>query len=492
MAAVHLASFHVPSSGFSRIVAVKLLHPHFAKVPDVRAMFLDEARIVSHIRHANVVSTLDVIDDDGELVLVMDYVDGPSLSVLLRKVSASGGHIPIPVAVAIVVDMLEGLHAAHEALSPTGEPLGVIHRDVSPQNILVGFDGVARVADFGVAKSLGRIQETSPGEVKGKAGYMAPEQAQGHAIDRRTDVYGAAVVLWEALTATRLFTGATYAEAILKQLTMPAPPPSAHRAEISAGLDAVVLRGLEKNPDARFSSARAMAEELGALVPRASQAEVGAWVREVCGELATERRRLVQAASAEAARAPASESEIDPHVASAATAGALPASAAPSPEDEATTERAPIAIAVTSPARSRPRWAPLALVVVVALVSAAALRSLRAPNDSGTTTGAPAESAGAQTASATASVASPLASAPISPAEEAATPVALPSASAAALPSVAPHGARRRPPTTLNVTSRVTAPVPAPTASGATVQKKCCSPDGLRLRFTDCVDNCPP
>ena len=101
MAAVHLASFHVPSSGFSRIVAVKLLHPHFAKVPDVRAMFLDEARIVSHIRHANVVSTLDVIDDDGELVLVMDYVDGPSLSVLLRKVSASGGHIPIPVAVAM-------------------------------------------------------------------------------------------------------------------------------------------------------------------------------------------------------------------------------------------------------------------------------------------------------------------------------------------------------------------------------------------------------
>src|SRR5580692_2033966 len=182
MATVHLGRLLGPV-GFSRTVAIKRLHEQFAKDPDFVSMFLDEARLCARIKHPNVVPTLDVIAGDRQLLLVMDYVQGESLSRLFRSAVARGERIPLKVTVAIVSGMLHGLHAAHEAKDERGEPLGIVHRDVSPQNVLVGIDGVARVLDFGVAKARGRLHTTQDGRVKGKLSYMAPEQLRSEAVD---------------------------------------------------------------------------------------------------------------------------------------------------------------------------------------------------------------------------------------------------------------------------------------------------------------------
>jgi serine/threonine-protein kinase len=207
MATVHLGRLMGPV-GFSRTVAIKRLHPHFERDPEFVAMFLDEARIAARIRHPNVVQTLDVVAEDGELFLVMDYVEWESFAKLLRALARTGEPIaPQSVVLAVVCGALHGLHAAHEANGESGERLCVVHRDVSPQNILVGLDGTPRVLDFGIAKALGRAQVTRSGMLKGKLAYMAPEQIRNADLGPRTDIYAASVVLWEALTGARLFKG---------------------------------------------------------------------------------------------------------------------------------------------------------------------------------------------------------------------------------------------------------------------------------------------
>src|SRR5580704_13437939 len=162
--------------GFARTVAIKRLHPHLAEDPEFRATLIDEARMAARIHHPNVVPTLDVVTADGELMLVMEYVRGESLARLLKIERARSRRVPLHIVSAIGSGSLNGLHAAHEATSDSGEPLGIVHRDVSPQNLLVGVDGLARVIDFGVAKAAGRLQTTSDGAIKGKVAYMAPEQ----------------------------------------------------------------------------------------------------------------------------------------------------------------------------------------------------------------------------------------------------------------------------------------------------------------------------
>src|SRR5580658_1265694 len=203
MATVHIGRLLGPV-GFTRTVAIKRMHPQFTGDPEFVSMFLDEARLAARIRHPNVVSTLDVVAMNGELFLVMDYVPGESLARLVRGATLRGERIPPAIAATIMVGVLHGLHAAHEARNDRGEPLEVVHRDVSPQNILVGIDGVSRVLDFGVAKAVGRLHTTRDGQLKGKLAYMAPEQLRG-TTTRLTDVYAASIVLWEALTSKRPF-----------------------------------------------------------------------------------------------------------------------------------------------------------------------------------------------------------------------------------------------------------------------------------------------
>ena len=283
MATVHFGRL-LGAVGFSRTVAIKRLHPHLSKDPDFSAMFLDEARLAARIQHPNVVSTLDIVALDGELFLVMEYVDGESLARLLRTLREKGQTVPPKIAVAIVSGALHGLHAAHEAKNEKGEPLNIVHRDVSPQNILVGRDGSARVLDFGVAKAAGRLHETREGSVKGKVPYMPPEQLRSGAVDCRTDVYSAAVVLWETLTARKLFRGDNDAAVLEKVLFGEVEPPSKYAPDVPPELDALVLKGLAREPAERFATAREMALALERTMAPALASDVGEWVKSIAAE----------------------------------------------------------------------------------------------------------------------------------------------------------------------------------------------------------------
>jgi serine/threonine-protein kinase len=203
--------------------------------------------------------------------------------------------VPIPIASAIAVGVLEGLHAAHEATSDLGEPLGIVHRDVSPQNILVGTDGVARVVDFGVAKAAGRVQTTRDGQLKGKLGYMAPEQIRGIAT-RATDVHAVSVVLWEMLTARRLYHAETDVQTFSNILAGTGIIAASKLAPlVSPALDRVILRGLQANPDERFPTAREMARALTNASPPASPSDVGDWVASMAAKSLSSRALKIAA-----------------------------------------------------------------------------------------------------------------------------------------------------------------------------------------------------
>jgi serine/threonine-protein kinase len=283
MAAVHFARLR-GAAGFSRTVAVKRLHPHLADEPEFLSTLVDEARLAARIHHPNVVPTLDVLSENGELLIVMEYVRGESLGRLLRAEAVRKRRVPLPVASAIVLGALHGLHAAHEATNERGERLQIVHRDVSPQNILVGADGTARVIDFGVAKAAGRLQTTREGVVKGKVAYMAPEQLAGLQVTRRVDVYAMGVVLWEVLTGRNLFKGDSDAPLVMKVVAGVTEPPSAHARNLPADLDALVMTALSRDPAHRFASAREMADQLVRVLPPAQPTDVAAWVEELARE----------------------------------------------------------------------------------------------------------------------------------------------------------------------------------------------------------------
>ncbi|HEY1954572.1 MAG TPA: serine/threonine-protein kinase [Polyangiaceae bacterium] len=274
MATVHLARLQ-GSVGFGRLVAIKRMHGMYTRDPEFVAMFVDEARVAARVHHPNVVQTLDVVADEGELFLVMEHVHGVPMTRLLKT-----GAIDPRMACAIASGMLHGLHAAHEATDESGTPLEIVHRDVSPQNLLVGADGTARVLDFGIAKATGRQHATRDGVIKGKCAYMAPEQITNVRVDRQCDVFAASIVLWEALTGQRLFRAETERDTLARVMALPIPPPSKHVPTISPELDAIVLRGLERDLDRRYKTAREMARDLERL-PLAPQSDVGEWVSTV-------------------------------------------------------------------------------------------------------------------------------------------------------------------------------------------------------------------
>lgn len=277
MATVHLGRL-LGAAGFSRTVAIKRMRPQFAKEPEFVSMFVNEARLASRIQHPNVVSTLDVIAQDGELLLVMEYVPGEPLSKLLRAAAESGGPIDPALVGTIMAGALAGLHAAHEALDTTGQPLNIVHRDVSPQNILIGVDGVARVLDFGVAKAAMRLHTTRDGQLKGKLAYMAPEQLNGGPVDRRADVFAAGIVHWEALTGRRLFAGNDVGEVTGRILSGVIPPPSAMVPDLDDALDDAVMRALERDPARRYATARDYAIAVESAAPMMLARQVGEWV----------------------------------------------------------------------------------------------------------------------------------------------------------------------------------------------------------------------
>jgi serine/threonine-protein kinase len=267
--------------GFQRFVAIKQLHPHLAHEIEFVEMFLDEARLAAGIHHRNVVPILEIGTTEAGYYLVMEYIEGVTLARLVTNLAQLGRPLPQPILLRIVSDVLSGLHAAHEHTDERGHPLGVVHRDCSPQNILVGLDGCTRITDFGIARASARLASTRDGAMKGKLAYMAPEQTQGETLDRRADLFSVGVVLWELCAGRRLFKGTSDAQTLTRLLADPIPRLREVRPEVQPALDALCHRALERDPERRFQTAAAMADAL-------EQAARGIAGGE-SGELATER-----------------------------------------------------------------------------------------------------------------------------------------------------------------------------------------------------------
>lgn len=292
MASVYLA--RVPGEmGFSRIYALKVMHPELATEPELVTMLMDEAKLAARLGHPNVVSTVDLGAHDGQYFIAMEYVDGIALDRLLRRTPELR---PPRLLVPIAMDALRGLAAAHALADDDGVPLGLVHRDVTPGNILVGVNGQAHITDFGIAKARARATKTNPGIVKGKAGYVAPEVALGKAIDARADVFSMGVLLWNALTGETLYDTNNLGVAIHELMSKEVPPPSTVGLKPSALFDQPILTALKHDPDERHHSANEMADALADALLMAGgeppRREIGEWVEVSFASLLDKRREL--------------------------------------------------------------------------------------------------------------------------------------------------------------------------------------------------------
>ncbi len=288
MASVHFGAVR-GDHGFVRLVAIKRLHEELAADPELVAMLRDEAHLSALVHHGNVIPILDVVTDAGQVLLVMDYVEGESLAKLAAAAGRRNEPVPCSIVSAILADVLRGLHAAHTALEADGAPREIVHRDVSPQNILVGTDGIARVLDFGVARARNRAQSTRTGQIKGKLRYLAPEQIHGVATPR-SDAFAAGIVAWELVTGARLFARENDGATLAAVLSAKIPRPGDTREDVPAALEDAILKSLDRNAEARFSSAREMAQAIGAAVPPAGHEVVGEWVSHLAADALADRR----------------------------------------------------------------------------------------------------------------------------------------------------------------------------------------------------------
>ena len=274
MATLYLGQRSGPA-GFKRHVAIKVLKNHLANNRKFIEMFIDEARIAARISHPNVVHIEELGESDGRYFLVMEYVHGSALSEVLMALAQMGRRLKPKTAVALMMRSAAGLHAAHETRDDSGQLLDVIHRDVSPQNILLGARGQVKIIDFGIAKARNRLHVTDAGAgLKGKLRYMAPEQLTGGEVDRRVDIYSLGVVLWEMLAMRRLFHGQSDPEVIQRIMKGDMPPPGAF-ADVPFGVDGVVLEALSRDPARRPDSARTFRQKLKDAIPEAGAVESG-------------------------------------------------------------------------------------------------------------------------------------------------------------------------------------------------------------------------
>jgi serine/threonine protein kinase len=299
--------------GFDRYLALKLTAPHLRRDPLFASHLIEEAKLVAHLRHTNVVQSFDVGECEDGVYLVMEYVPGDSFSGLNRSARAAGTRLPKEVGLRILLDALQGLHAAHEHADEDGNPLHLVHRDVSPHNILVGTDGISRLTDFGIAKAASRGSNTLTGNIKGKMTYMAPEQLRGDVIDRRCDVWAAGVIAWEILAGRKLY---DKNDPILLLSTRPDPPRLKTVVnDVSDDLDDIVTRALRVDRDLRTETARNLLRELTVAARAASiladADEVAAQVARFAGpELAERKARLAQVRREQSLRPPRSAPDV--------------------------------------------------------------------------------------------------------------------------------------------------------------------------------------
>lgn len=333
--------------GFRKVVAVKTLLSNAEDRPRLEAMLAEEARLAGLIHHANVVHTIELGEHEGLLYLVMEWVDGEPLGFVQERARERGG-MPQGVAVALVAQVLSGLHAAHELSDETG-PLGVVHRDVSPHNILVTYEGVAKLLDFGIAKATEQASKhTQTGEIKGKFSYMAPEQILGDVVDRRCDVFAAGIVLYWLTTGQHPFKHPNTAT-IIHTITSAAavPLPTTLVADYPEALERVVAKALAKSRDERFATAAEMRAALEQAMPEAfddaGRGALAAFMTQAIGDRRAARREAIRRAQLDADRGTGSGAQSLPAASSqsASSLGAIslsqpaPDASAPPPSAEA-------------------------------------------------------------------------------------------------------------------------------------------------------------
>jgi serine/threonine-protein kinase len=246
------------------IVVVKRILPQYAENPQFVQMFLDEARVASRIRHPNVCQVFELGRIDKQYFIAMELLEGVTLARLISRVAKSGRRVDIPVALGIIAQACEGLHVAHELKGFDGRPAGLVHRDISPQNLFITIDGIAKVLDFGIAKTETNQSKTRTGTLKGKSGYMSPEQVRGNTLDRRSDVFSLAVVCYETLTCRRLFTRDNQFHTYDAILNGTIPEPTSARADVPSAVSRAVLTGLARSLGERYPTCQAFAEALKA------------------------------------------------------------------------------------------------------------------------------------------------------------------------------------------------------------------------------------
>jgi serine/threonine-protein kinase len=252
----------VGPEGFEKLVVLKKILPRYAQNPRFVQLFLDEAKLAAGLDHPHIAHVYDMGRADGHYFFTMEYVHGQDLRSILRRSERTGKHVPVDVAVQLARNVASALHHAHERRRPDGSLLDIVHRDVSPSNILVSYDGATKLADFGVAKAASSSVRTRTGTLKGKVGYMSPEQARGAAIDRRSDIFSLGVVLWELVAIRRLFKSDNDLATIQSIIHMPPPPLTGERADCPAELDRVIARALDKDPATRYQSAQELQRDL--------------------------------------------------------------------------------------------------------------------------------------------------------------------------------------------------------------------------------------
>src|SRR4051812_39080068 len=273
--------------GFERHVVLKRIKPVHAQDLRFIRMFLDEARVAANLHHQHIVQVHDIGESEGEYFIAMEYLHGEDVRTILLTASRSRQHVPLGYGMAIVSAAAAGLHYAHERRGLDKQPLGIVHRDVSPSNILVGYDGSIKIVDFGIAKAAAR-QESRTGSLKGKISYMSPEQCKSAEIDRRSDVYSLGVVLYELATTSRLFKGANDYLVMDQIVNGRVPLPQLRRPDLPAELSAIIMRAIAPDPERRFATAdelrRAIDQVADKLGLVASSSAIAAYMRQQFGE----------------------------------------------------------------------------------------------------------------------------------------------------------------------------------------------------------------
>ena len=365
--------------GFQKLIAVKVMTSSDEDDDDLERMFLDEATLASRIEHPNVVEILDLGEQEGMLYQAMELVEGERLSLLRRP-----GHVPLSVVVDVGAQAAAGLHAAHELVDRRGQPLGLVHRDVSPQNLLITHEGLLKLVDFGIAKAASNSHRTKLGQIKGKVAYMAPEQVRGLPVDRRTDVFALGIVLYELATGHHPFRGRDQGMTLVNVCRQTPAAPSSLRPDLPTGLDEVLLRALAKDPGARHPTMAQLGAALEALAPSEGthSARLAAYMQTHFGDLREARRRVLRDALSRANAPPprSSEPEIILEPDPSSSAALPPPEGAPRASvDVCPVElEAPIEVVIEPPARRDPRagrhrYTAVSLGVAIALGVGAAL-----------------------------------------------------------------------------------------------------------------------